>query len=205
MRLTNAIRDAVVLNAVKKSGLPAKRASLLGELNAWLEALRTREVEGKEGEQRIERAYKAAKIRMSALPAWAHKDLSRPISKGVYVRFLDGREVEHRYLTASALGTDPQRNREYDTHENRITPQYVHTTAKEDKEHARITRELEANKEQRGVLSAEVRGTLESITTIEKLVKVWPEAVALLPLDAPKPVTSLAIATDHLNAKIGLP
>lgn len=76
-----------------------------------------------------------------------------------------------------------------------------------------IREELDALNAEATLLRGEVdttRATLKAylrqFTTVEKLVKVWPEVVELLPPTVEKPVSNeLALTPDDLNALCGLP
>ena len=53
---------------------------------------------------------------------------------------------------------------------------------------------------------AEVEAMVNSVTTVEKLLKEWPEAKDLLPDTVEKPKgTGLQVNVQNLNAMIGLP
>lgn len=58
---------------------------------------------------------------------------------------------------------------------------------------------------QRSALTANVRAAVQSVTTIKKLLEVWPEAAELIP-EAVAPAKQLpALQREDLNAMIGLP
>lgn len=60
--------------------------------------------------------------------------------------------------------------------------------------------------EERSNVYHEVMGALSSITTVKKLLEVWPEAAELLPADVGTAKSSLPmVQTDDLNRIIGLP
>lgn len=51
-----------------------------------------------------------------------------------------------------------------------------------------------------------VSAMVNSVTTVEKLVKQWPEVVELLPANADRPIIALpTVQVDQLNTMIGLP
>lgn len=51
----------------------------------------------------------------------------------------------------------------------------------------------------------QVKGALSSVTTVNKLKEVWPDAVPFLPLAAKPQSAALALPVDTLNAICGLP
>lgn len=51
----------------------------------------------------------------------------------------------------------------------------------------------------------QVKGALSSVTTVNKLKEVWPDAVPFLPPTAKPQSTALALPVDTLNAICGLP
>ena len=69
---------------------------------------------------------------------------------------------------------------------------------------------LEADAEQlldeRKVLEAQLRTLLGSVTTVKKLLEIWPEAAELLPTAEVKSASNLpTVLVSSLNAAIGLP
>ena len=59
--------------------------------------------------------------------------------------------------------------------------------------------------DERGTLRQNVRAAVNAVTTVAKLLAVWPEAAELLPTSAaPKPQLP-AVNVQVLNAAIGLP
>lgn len=88
-------------------------------------------------------------------------------------------------------------------HSRRIAIPAVHELAKRftdwQAEEARI-------KEIEDAVRVNVLAMVSSVTTVEKLVKQWPEVVELLPADADRQVVALpTVKVDQLNAMIGIP
>lgn len=59
--------------------------------------------------------------------------------------------------------------------------------------------------DEKQVLEAQLRGLLDGITTIKKLLEVWPEARELLPATEAKAANLPTVLVSSLNAAIGLP
>lgn len=57
----------------------------------------------------------------------------------------------------------------------------------------------------RNHVTAEVSAMVNSVTTIKKLIDIWPECKELLPPDEQVQSTALVANVDNLNTMIGLP
>lgn len=62
----------------------------------------------------------------------------------------------------------------------------------------------EAIHERSTMVSQQVRAACTGVTTVEKLVKEWPEVAELIPAETKPASTTLAVSTVDLNALIGL-
>lgn len=75
-------------------------------------------------------------------------------------------------------------------------------------EAARLAREYEEKraelKERRDTVTRQVRATLESFHTLDKLLKEWPEAKPFVPKELAPITSALAIPVASLNALLGL-
>lgn len=54
-------------------------------------------------------------------------------------------------------------------------------------------------------VKAEVTAIVNSVTTIKKLLEIWPESKELLPPDEQVQSTAIVANVDNLNTMIGLP
>lgn len=54
-------------------------------------------------------------------------------------------------------------------------------------------------------VKSEVTAMVNSVTTIKKLLEIWPEAKELLPPDEQVKSTAMVASVDNLNTMIGLP
>lgn len=187
MRLNKAIRAAVIDASIERAGIPARRRELAERWSAFAEACRVRALGGQEAAEKID----AIARRFEGDTEGVAKDVAMPpfrtdVRIGVNVGGLRGypplagRRITPRVCTLSA--TDP------------LAGEF---TAIE-----RLREQLDTEEDG---LRQGVRAAVDSCTTVEKLLKVWPEAKELLPEESAPPPALPAIPVAELNAKIGLP
>lgn len=190
MRLTNNLKDAIVLAAIKQSGILKERNELRRLLQNLAEDIRVEQLGGKSAVAAIESAKKeigkiAEKIPKASLIGFNH-DAYASVSfagKRMNLSYTDDREERVRYKGTAMYSADHEFSLRFD-------------------EAVKIENKI--NDKELNVKSA-VLSTLNSVKTVKQLLEAWPEAKELLP-ESQKPKPTLpAIRRDDLNKIIGLP
>lgn len=68
-----------------------------------------------------------------------------------------------------------------------------------------LERQLREAMDKRDEIETTVKGSISKFTTVEKLLKVWPEAKELIPETVKLQTTEIVLVTDDLNKMLGLP
>lgn len=200
MRMTNSIREQIIDNAVKKAGFPERAEVIRQRRAAWAEAVRIEALGGQDGATYIERLQSELNELYQRVPENLRED--RPSIR-------TSRQIHG--LNIAGLRYHAQFNgKNYDDGCDRvlkISPSGVTLLA--DNPLTAEFHELHALQEQYNSeldnLRQSVRAAVESVTTTEKLLKVWPESAELLSTEvAPKSLLP-AIPVVDLNKMIGLP
>ena len=201
MKLTNAIRDVIVHNAVAKSGLNDVRDVIVKQRAEWAEKVRLEAIGGTEVEKELEELRnKYIKLRDSVPEKVIINDgaiIRRDYDLLVNVAGISFRVYFHGGLSYS-----------YDELVNKITPM-EHTLLADNplvaEFHEIHNKQVEYD-DKLSTLMNSVRATVQKVTTVKKLLEVWPEAKELIPEEVEKQVKQLpAIKTEDLNKMIGLP
>lgn len=201
MKLTNAIRDVIVHNAVAKSGLNDVRDVIVKQRAEWAEKVRLEAIGGTEVEKELEELRnKYIKLRDSVPEKVIMNDgaiIRRDYDLLVNVAGISFRVYFHGGLSYS-----------YDELVNKITPM-EHTLLADNplvaEFHEIHNKQVEYD-DKLSTLMNSVRATVQKVTTVKKLLEVWPEAKELIPEEVEKQVKQLpAIKTEDLNKMIGLP
>lgn len=189
MKLTTYLRDAVVENALVKAGVRKAEAEYNAERVAWAIKVADESIGGAEVVALLEAANKKVAKIIAALPEHLRGDVQLgPITGSIYGVF-GGKRI---YIN-SWPGSRPAKNINLPADH----PLSVEFFALED-------RKTELDK-RRDSIRVDVRAAVNSVTTVARLLAIWPEAKELLPTSAaPKPQLP-AIKVEHLNAAIGLP
>lgn len=200
MRLTNGIKDTIIENAVEKAGITAGDDAVRQRRADWAEAVRVKACGGEEGVKALATAEKTIEEALATLPdsLCSHKNVLRrdnDISVNVaglsYRAKFNGREGWHG-----------------DAEVYKNTPSYVALLADDPlvAQFHEIENDQRALNEKRANLAAHLRAVLDKVTTDRALVKLWPEAVELLPSVSEANRAALpAVPTADLNKMIGLP
>lgn len=189
MKLTNYIRDAVVENALRKAGIYEQEAAYRTDRAVWAHAVADESLGGAEAIQLLEAANKKVAKIIAALPEHLREDVRLgPLTGSIVGTFAGCRHHINEWD-----GSRPAKNVRLDAEH----PLSVHFFVLEDRR--------KALDKKRSDLRTDVRAALNAVTTVARLLKVWPEAKELLPISA-APTTNLpAVKVEHLNAAIGLP
>lgn len=202
MRLTNSIKDQIVAAAIKKAGFDERNKEIIRRRAAWAEAVRIHALGGEDKAKELESLAREVQELAAKIPANV-RIASKMLRKDNEVRYVNVAGLRARaWFSGYEVGGTGEES------EYRITPQECVITA--DSQLAREFHEIEAQQaeyhsdKERLVLS--VRGALEKVTTVKKLLQVWPEAAEIIPPVAAKEAKQLpAIPVSDLNKMIGLP
>lgn len=200
MRMNNSIREQIIGNAVKKAGFPERAEAIRQRRAAWAEAVRIDSLGGAEAAEAIEKLQDELNEIYQRIPKNLRND--KPSMR---------RDYEMYRLNVAGL----RYNAQFSGHVSNLCSDRVTRIAPA--EHVLLAdnpltaefHELHALQEQYDSeldnLCQSVRAAVESVTTTEKLLKVWPEAAELLPTEvAPKQLLP-ALPVVDLNKMIGLP
>lgn len=189
-KLTVAMRDAIVEKAVEKAGLKKEAIALAERRKVWAEKVADESVGGAEAVAKLNEANKKIARIMATLPKDLQEDLrAGPLTgsilaafggRRVYVNHWDGRRPAKDGLMLAA--------------DHPLTVEFEALETIED--------DL---KDRRDKLKHDVRAMVNSVTTVARLLAVWPEAKELIPTYATQPKNLPAVNIDNLNAAIGLP
>ena len=195
-RLTIKIKEQITANALAKAGVVDARKALVARRAALAEAVRVESWGGAETLASAEGVVEEINALVAQLPKGSHIQEQKLgyREKSVDVAFggmqtsipfnggdgdyVYGRTCYNRFL----LPADHELTAEFNA----------------------IEAERQRIDDQAATLKATVRAACDKVTTVEKLLKVWPEVEELVPANEKAPGTALAIPTDELNKLIGL-
>lgn len=199
-RLTNAVVDGIKDNAVAKAGIPAARAAEAASRALYTEKLRILSLGGNENYKRlmsINATYKGFVSKLTNNEVSSNKRdnivyrnqyvRANIAGASVYLNFYDAcGNTEYRFVGAerfAIVAGDPLVDEFY---------------ALEDM--------VKANKEKADLIRAQVGAACAKVTTVKRLLELWPEAAELLPDIAKQQTPNVpTVMVSDLNALIGLP
>lgn len=188
-RLNTYLRDKIVANAQVKSGNIAKREATAERRKAWAEKVRLSSL-GPDAEklEKLSAQFKKLekeipkRFRSGYLPFNTRGSLSLNCA-GLHVRVNEWEGSKAAPDSHTLLAGDP-------------LVQEFHDICAEEK----------ANGESWEAVKENVKAAINSVTTVAKLLKIWPEAKELLPAEVEEAKDRLpAIKVADLNALVGLP
>lgn len=188
-RLNSHLRDQIVSAALDKSGNTERQAATRARREAWAEAVRVA-------------ALGSMGPKLEALVKRVEK-----LEKEIPVEYQSGYSVvkTRGYLTLNCAGLTVRVN---EWEGSKVAPS-THTLLADDplvQEFHDICAEETANDAQRDKVKSSVRAAVNSVTTVAKLLKIWPEAKELLPPYVEESKDRLpAVQVADLNALVGLP
>lgn len=190
-RMTNAMKDAIVKNALLKSGVTARIEAVKNERLDWAERARIEVIGGPEKAAEYAAINQHSRAAYGGLPQGL-KDNSTIVQRrdNIYLN-LAGLSV-----TVKLRGyAEASNHREVIAADNPLCQQFHDIEAEES-----------AACEQGTVIENQVRATLNKFGTIKRLVEAWPEVQELFPPATIAPKSNLpAIKVDDLNKLVGLP
>lgn len=201
--LTNVLKEQIVTNALAKSGIPDKKAKLRADRIDWAERVRVEAIGGPAAKAEIGKTLKKIEALALKLPPGLQELKKVPVRKRhAIVLNLAGSRV-YAYFN----GNYSEYERRSPDHISKIAPEEFTLTADNplvDEFYTFETRYTELEKQQDSI-KANVTAALQKVRTIKRLLEEWPEAIELLPADAPKAPPVPAVRREALNEMIGLP
>lgn len=190
-RITNAIKDAIVKNALAKSGATARIKAVEEKRFEWAERARIETLGGPEKAAEYAAINKKSRKAYDALPQGLRVAANIVERRGSFYLNLAGLS-----LTVKLRGyAEASRNREVIHADNPLCQQFHDIEAEE-----------KSAVEQGTTVEIQVRATLDKFGTVKRLVEAWPEAQELLPPTTVSPKSNLpAIKVADLNKLVGLP
>lgn len=195
-RMTKALAEAIVDNALKKAGFRAAQGTYNTRYTAWVEAVRIDACGGAEALAAAENLVAQVNGVLSGIPEKLLDDTVQ-LRNSRRLRLNAGGGQEYCYFYA-ADGTP-----EYRTSPAAHTLESTHPLYAE---REALKAEDASLDEQYDNISGQVRGALKPFTTVKQLLEAWPEAKELLPDMVPESKPQLpAVLPKQLNELIGLP
>jgi hypothetical protein len=196
-RLNENLRGAIIANALAKAGLTQAQAELDKDRHIWTE--NTRIFINGATDTELAKCTRVIDAAYNTLPEAVRPPADKILAKQWYCY------INLAGITAHLHFTDADGVNEY-----RIVPRNGRVTVPA--EHALVKEFYDMGSKQDDIdkqtetLRLQVRAAISKVTTVDKLIKLWPEASELLPTDMASVVTNLpALAVADLNALIGLP
>lgn len=190
-RITNSMRDHIVTEALKKSGVTAAKGALKEKRFDWAERCRVEVLGGPAMAKEYAEVNRKAKAMFDKLPQdmrdysrIAKRDRRFYLNLGGLNLTVDLRDYAEVSGSRRVIEAEHPLNREFHELEN----------------------ERDDLAKRGDEVSAQVRATVNKFTTIAALLKAWPEAAELLP-PAPQPSKAQlpALPVADLNKLVGLP
>jgi hypothetical protein len=201
MKLTNAIRDVIVHNAVAKSGLNDARDVIVKQRAEWAEKVRLDAIGGVEVDKELGVISEKYAELLNSVPSKVRQDKGG-IVRRYYVIYVNVAGIS---VGAYFHGGESERGL-VSVWKN--TPS-SHTLLADNPlvaEFHEIHNKQAEYDDKLSILTNSVQAAVQKVTTVKKLLEVWPEAKELIPEEVEKQVKQLpAIKTEDLNKMIGLP
>lgn len=200
VRLTNAVKDSITNNALAKAGIFKQKEELKKEFNQLALDVRIEALGGEDKARKMELVLDVAISNLKMLREEVNSDIGTYNSKsGRIIPAFAGQRTTLNY------GNDkddneiylltPSRDKCLFAADHELSKRFEKLNKKESKIKKKET-EIEAN----------VQAALNSVTTIKRLIEIWPESKELIPTDISKASILLpALQVEDLNKLIGLP
>lgn len=200
MKLSKLTKEAILNAALKKAGIPEKKAAVRARYAAWAEAVRLLYVTPKELEL-IEKAREASEAVLSVLKYGSFRVQTNNAIEYANV----GGQRRTVYFCGALDHQERNRDQEYV-----IAPESYSVTLAADhhltEQLFNIDHDAEALRQEIEQLTASLWAVLNSVNTDKRLIEVWPEAVAFIPAAEKANTPQLpALPIAELNKLIGLP
>ena len=217
-RLTAAIRDGIIANAIKTKDFSGRDMAIVQKRADFAESLRLF----------ILGEYGLTDARLAKIKAQVESLAKEVKHEGAqYSRiWFDG---SHYRLDVNLAGQTRHIYRDGDTNDSRFKSLFGSSRAEYDKskyaphtgesdfivrdpkwreELEAIDLEAEKLREEYNTLKSTLAATISGFTTVEKLLEAWPDAKELIPATTPiakQPGTGIALSVSDLNAMCGIP
>lgn len=196
-RLNNKIRNSIVENAIAKSGVVARQEDLIARRAKLADDVRLFAIGGVDVEKKLDSELEKVEKQLKKLDERFFKytsHLSPRRDSDITVNF-SGRAAR---LYFNGL----EHNQGKSVYKNYIEGIRVVITADNPltDEFDAIELEQRTINDLRAHVKAEVSAMVNSVTTVKKLLEVWPEAKELLPPEEKVQSTALVANVDNLNA-----
>jgi len=200
-KLTKAVKEQIIQNAVNKSGLIDEHDKIVQRRAEWANNVRLFAIGGVDEDEKLIVINERHLTLVKSVPENIRMQGRSPAqtSNELYVNVAG---ISFRAYFHGGLNY----NRAEQVY--RISPSSVTLLADNPlvAEFHEIHNQQEEYDNKLSNLKNSVAGVIEKITTVKKLLGVWPEAKELLPDDIEKKVVNLpAVQTADLNKMIGLP
>lgn len=189
-RITNAIKDSIVKNALLKSGVTARIEVVEEKRFEWAERARIESIGG------TEKAAEYAKINQQSRAAY--ETLPQGLKDNAYI--VERRGSLYLNLAGASLTVrlkgiaEASSNREVISADSKLCQQFYD-----------IESEEQAACDQGTVIENQVRATLDKFGTVKRLIAAWPEVAELMPPEVASTKSNLpAIKVADLNNLVGL-
>ncbi len=194
-RLTNEIRDKIINNAVTKA--IGDRETV--QLKAFADKFSAKLIETAVGDKVQELVDLEQKIKalVTSIPSdFVIYETDEHLNRDKYVRLnIAGQAVDWQFDKEEVFPVTTWHNRY-------VIPQGHELVSLMDDYRA----EVKAIDDIKTNVRENVSALVYSVTTVKKLLEVWPESVELIPTNVAKPVVNLpSIKIEQLNALIGVP
>lgn len=201
MKLTNAIREVIVHNAVAKSGLNDVRDAIVKQRAEWAEKVRLEAIGGTGEDRKLAEINDQYKTLCKLVPKSLRNSSRNP-----------ARTTNEIWVNVAGISFSAYFHGDIDYNRGdqiyRISPS-SHTLLADNPlvaEFHEIHNKQAEYDDKLSTLMNSVRAAVQKVTTVKKLLEVWPEAKELIPEEVEKQVKQLpAIKTEDLNKMIGLP
>lgn len=206
-RLNNNIRDKILSNALGQAGVFKREATLKTRRADLAESCRLYAMGGVENEKKLIKVVEKRKKLLAdldfkygihaAMSSTVYKDYDINVAfGGMQIRLYFSGDVENTYIENDRVYKSP-------APKDRVLFAADHEFSTE---FSAIEKEAETVKSLRETVTANVKAVLQSVTTVKKLLEVWPESKELIPTNVDSPSINLpSVNVEQLNTMIGIP
>ncbi|AGG58065.1 hypothetical protein VPAG_00029 [Vibrio phage douglas 12A4] len=202
MRLNKQIRESIVRNALIKAEVIIREEAIIDSTAELAEAVRIFHFGGKKKIEEGLAIFEEIKLVQGKITNMLNRHATLDSSYYVRANFAGMQTV--LYFNGYTEGIDCDReyiNKVPSTNDRVNIPQGHKLVDKFNK----LETEKKAVKELRESITLQVNAATKTIGTVEKLLKVWPEAKELLPKKELQAASMPVVQTKELNNLIGLP
>lgn len=204
-RLTNELRDAIIENALEKSGIKEEFTWLQAERADWINRVRIHGLGGIEKERELRKLRLEIKKLWSLIPEHVRKSINFGFLNDTYMYaniggcstrlHFSGFDSRDRFLNKGHSCYEIYSDRTVVKGDDDLAIEFANIECKQ-KDLNRKYDEIKTN----------VKAVVYKCGTIKKLIELWPESIELIPEERVEQKKQLpALNTSDLNNMIGLP